>query len=154
MTEDSSDRLFERTTSNMLPYRATISKNTAACDPAYSDPFVPDEIIAVRDEPNQPYFIARLLSVAAAAITVHYLGCTVADTARAVFRPGWHLENSNDVVLSDNQPPNHVPYVGSIDFDALRILLVARNLEFTKANRLRRKSQRALDPVKSQLFIF
>ena len=91
MSEDSTGRSFERTTSNMLPYRATIAKATADFDPVYSDPFVPNEIVAVRDEPKQPFFIARLTSTTSTAITVHYHGCTSADIARAVFRPGWHL---------------------------------------------------------------
>ena len=115
---------------------------------------MPDEIVAVRDEPNQPFFIARLTSTTSTAITVHYHGCTSADIARAVFRPGWHLENSNEIVLSNDQPPNHVPYMGIIELDSLGNLLVARNLEFTKAARLRKKSQRAIAPVKEELFMF
>jgi hypothetical protein len=133
MSEDSTGRSFERTTSNMLPYRATIAKATANFDPVYSDQFVPDEIVAVRDEPKQPFFIARLTSTTSTAITVHYRGYTSADIARAVFRPGWHLKNSNGIVLSNDQPPNHAPYIGIIELDSLGNLLVARNLEFTKA---------------------
>jgi hypothetical protein len=76
------------------------------------------------------------------------------DLERAVFRPSWHLPNTNDIVLSNQQPQNTIPYVGVLDFDALRQLLVARNLEFTQARRLRRKSQRILLPVHDELFVY
>jgi hypothetical protein len=154
MSEDSTGRSFERTSSNVLPHRATIAKATADFDPVYSDPFVPDEIVAARDEPKQPFFIARSTPTTSTANAVHYHGCTSADVARAAFRPGWHLENSNDIALSNDQPPNHVPRVGTIELDSLGNLLVARNLEFKKAARLRKKSQRAIAPVKEELFTF
>ena len=50
--------------------------------------------------------------------------------------------------------PNQVPYTGRIELDSLRELLVARNLAFTAASRLRRKSQLAIAPHIADLFIF
>jgi len=154
MIQDSNGRLFERVLTNILPYRATSVWNAPAFDPATNDPFVPDEVIAVRDSPGTPFYLARISSISAADITVHYYGCKNRDLERAVFRPSWHLPNTNDIVLSNQQPQNTIPYVGVLDFDALRQLLVARNLEFTQARRLRRKSQRILSPVHDELFVY
>ena len=154
MTEDSSGRLFERVLTNILPYRATTARAQAAFDPASHDPFVPDEVIAVRDSPGTPYYLARITTISAQSITVQYYGCRNRDLNRAVFRPAWHLPNDNTIALSVTQPTGTVPYTGVLEFDSLRQLLVARNLEFTAASRLRRKSQRLLAPTHDELFVF
>ena len=154
MTEDSTSRKFERAVTNILPYRAVSTRSGPIFDPAHSDPFVPNELIAVRDEPDSPCYVALVTAIAADHITVHYHGCTSADLARAIFRPGWHLPNDNVIQLSDLAPPNLIPYTGVLQFNALRDLLVARNLELTQSNRLRRKSQRALNDSPAELFIF
>ena len=59
MTEDATGtgRKFERVLTNILPYRASIAKTQAVYDPATSDPFVPAEIIAVRDAPGTPCYV-------------------------------------------------------------------------------------------------
>jgi hypothetical protein len=46
--------------------------------------------------------------------------------------------------------------MGELKFDSLRDLLMvmARNLEFTAARRLRKRSQRAIAFVRADLFIF
>ena len=108
----------------------------------------------MRDEPGQPFYIAAVTAISAVSITVHYLGCTQVDISKAVFRMCWHLPNSNSVVLSVNQPNGHVPCSGTLEFDALRNLLVARSLEFTAAMRLRSRSRRAIAPMHEELFIF
>ena len=115
---------------------------------------MPDEVVAVRDSPGTPYYLAKVVSIAATSISVHYFGCTQRDIARSVFRPAWHLPQSDDITLSASQPPHTLPYTGILQFDSLRQLLVARNLEFTSANRLRRKSQRLLAPIHDELFVF
>jgi hypothetical protein len=56
--------------------------------------------------------------------------------------------------LSKTQPPGTIPYAGTIAFDSLSQLLVARNLEFTSSFRLRRKSQKLIFPMHEKLFIF
>ena len=71
-----------------------------------------------------------------------------------MFRPAWHLPGSNDIRLANNQPPNHVPYAGTLTLDSLRELLVARNLEYTAASRLRKKSQQVIAPKHDELFVF
>ena len=154
MTEDSTSRNFERAITNILPYRATSARSGPLFDPAHSDPFVHNELIAVRDEPDSPCYVAVVTAIAADHISVQYYGCTTADLARAIFRPGWHLPNDNAIQLADQAPPNLIAYTGTLQFNALRDLLVARNLELTQSKRLRKKSQRALNDSPADLFIF
>ncbi len=45
-----------------------------------------------------------------------------------------------------------IDYHGELDLKDLHTVLVARKLEFTKANKLRFRSLRALAPVHDQLF--
>jgi len=125
-------------------------------DPATSDPFVPAEIIAVRDAPGTPYYLAAVTVIGAISITVQYYGCRQRDISKAIFRPAWHLPGMDAITLAsrDRQPPNTIACSGVLEFDALRELLVARNLEFTQANRLRKMSQRVLAPTHDELFVF
>ena len=154
MTDDPTSRNFERAVANILPCRATSARSGPLFDPAHSDPFVHDELIAVRDEPDSPCYVAVVTAIAADHISVQYYGCTTADLARAIFRPGWHLPNDNAIQLADQAPPNLIAYTGTLQFNALRDLLVARNLELTQSKRLRKKSQRALNDSPADLFIF
>ena len=161
MTEDASSRRFERAATNILPYRATSSSTPSTFDPFYSDPFTVNEMIAVRDEPGSMYFVAKTIGISDKDITVHYFGSTTRDTAKAIFRPCFHLpathplfDESGDITLATTQPTDQVPYTGILELDSLRDLIVARNLVFTAAHRLRRKSQKVLHPVHEELFIF
>ena len=154
MTEDFSDREFERVVSNILPYRATSARSSVVFEPVYSDPFVVSEIIAVRDEPGSQFYLAKIMNVTDVGISVHYFGCTSHDISKAIFRPTWHVPGSDEMKLSTTQLNGTIPYIGTILNDALTNLLVARNLEFTSANRLRRKSQRVIFPVHDELFVY
>ena len=159
-TEISTGRSFERAITNILPYRATSARSPAVFDPAHAEPFVVSEIIAVRDEPDSPVYLAKVTSISANSVHVHYHGSHNADLARAVFYPCWHPPDSNYVILAGGPslyppiPAGHVPYTGELQFNSLRDLLMARNLEFTAAHRLRRKSQRALAAVSDDIFLF
>jgi hypothetical protein len=154
MTEDPTSRNFERAITNILPHRATPARSGPLFDPAHSDPFVLNEIIAVRDEPDSPCYVAVVTAIAADHISAKCCGCTTTDLSRATFRPGWHLPNDNAILLANHAPPNLVACAGTLQFNALRDLLVARNLKFTQSNRLRKKSQRALNDSPAGLFIF
>jgi transposase InsO family protein len=154
MIEDSTDREFERVVSNILPYRATSARSAVVHEPVYSDPFVISEIIAIRDEPGSQFFLAKVVNVTEAGISVHYFGCTSHDISKAVFRPAWHRSGSDEMKLSITQPNGTIPYIGTILNDSLSSLLIARNLEFTSANRLRRKSQHVIAPVHDELFVY
>ena len=125
-------------------------------DPATFDPFVPGEIIAVRDDPGTPHYLAAVTVISAISITAHYYGCRQRDLSKATFRPAHHLPNTDEIMLAHRhqQPVNTIAYSGILEFDALRELLVARNLEFTTAHRLRKKSQRVLAPTHDELFVF
>jgi hypothetical protein len=154
MTEESTNRRFERAVVNMLPYRASTAALPPTYDPFYSAPFQLNEMIAVRDEPNGPFYVAKAVAIAATTITVHYFGCTTQDIKRAKFLPGWHMPNSNDVVLAALSPDRHVPHSGILEIDSLDQLLVARGLLLTQSTLLRVISQRLLALQWNQLFIF
>ena len=154
MTEDATGRMFERALTNILPHRAVSAKGPAVYDPKYSDPISPHEFIAVRDSPGEPFYIATVKTINTKSIKVQYLGCTQVDLERAVFRPCWHLPNSNIIKLAVTQPNNHLACTGTLYLESLRNLLVGRNMEFTLGMRLRRKSQRIIAPMHDELFIF
>jgi hypothetical protein len=166
MTEDLTGRKFERVLTNVLPYRASSARAQAVYDPATSDPFIIGEIVAVRDAPATPYYLAEVIAISATSTTVHYFGCRQRDLARATFRPAWHLPNGNEISLASPTRPEkrngphrrtlrQLAYTGVLEFDALRqLLVVARNLEFTTAHKLRKKSQGGLAPTHDELFVF
>ena len=154
MTEQSSGRQFERVVSNILPYRATSSRSAAVYDPTCSDDFLVDEFVAIRDEPHTPFYLAKATDVTDIGVNVHYFGCTNPDISKATFRPAWHLPHSDQMILSTNVPRGTIEYTGAIEFDSLRNVLFARNLELTSGKRLRKKSQKLLHHIQDELFIF
>jgi len=118
-----------------------------------------DEFVAVRDEPDGPFYLAKTLRINATTTEVHHCGCSTTPNgafvlSRAKFLPCWHLPGSNDVVLALAAPNNTVAHTGSIDIDSLQQLLVARSLLFTSARKLRAKSRRVLEPKVDLLFLF
>jgi hypothetical protein len=154
MRELSTRRRFERAVVNILPYRASTAALPPTYDPFYSAPFLADEYIAVRDEPEGPFYLAKTVDILATTISVHYFGCTNPDISRAKFLPCWHLPNDDQIQRPAIQPPNHIPYTGTLEIDSLDVLLVARGLLLTTANKLRVKSQRLLAPKLNELFLF
>jgi hypothetical protein len=106
--------------------------------------------------PRATCYLAEVTVISDISITVHYYGFRQRDISKAIFRPAWHLPDMDEITLAsrDRQPANTIAYSGVLEFDALRELLVARNLEFTKANRLRKMSQRVLAPTHDELFVF
>ena len=101
-----------------------------------------------------PHCLTSVIQIAASNITVHYFGCTQRNIERATFRPTHHFTDDNRIVLSATQPAGSHLYTGTIEFDSLRDLLVARNLQFTNAKKLRKKSQRILAPTHDELFVY
>ncbi len=130
-----------------------------------SEPFVEEELIAVRDEPAGPIYVTRIMYVDPKEITVHYYGCTEIALANATFKPCWHTSMTTEILLSvevpesygarprDNPDP-HMEYSGILQLKDLHTVLVARKLELTKAHKLRFRSIRALAPVNDQIFRF
>jgi transposase InsO family protein len=154
MREISTRRRFERALVNILPCKATTAPKPPSFDPAYSDPLTVDEFVAVRDEPDGPFYIALVKSVTATAVAVHYYGPVNPELPKAKFLPCWHLPNNDLMRRQLLQPPNHIPYSGELEIASLDVLLVARGLLMTASNRLRVKSQRLITPMLDDLFLF
>ena len=79
--------------------------------------------------------------------------------AEAVFKPCWHEVGGHDIILDWKRPEDtalhqYLEYNGEIDLKDIHTVLVARNIEFTKAGRLRFRALRSLAPVHDQLFRF
>ena len=146
--DDVTRRRYERVISNLLPYRAQKAKANAnaAYNTQYSAPFTIGEFIAIRDEPTGPFYVAKVELIFEKTVTVHYYGCTGMMMDTAVFKPCWHMVAGDDIVLQwdcpdwdDDGRPNFVAYSGTLDLRDIHTVLVARNLEFTKAHKLRYK---------------
>ena len=164
VTDDTTNRTYERVASNMLAYNATLPKtnsNARQYNTTYSQPFANGEFIAVRDSPTGPFYVAEIQEVTARNIRVHYYGTTHMVLADAIFKPCWHAAGKEDIVLSWQVPDDGewmhlewIDYHGFIDLKDIHTVLVARNLDFTKTGKLRFRSLRTLAPFHDQLFRF
>ena len=154
MNEDSTGRRFERAVLNILPYRASKAPLPPSYDPFYSKPFAIGEIVAVRDEPDGPFYVAKTLAITETTIQVHYFGSENPDLSRAKFLPCWHMPNNDIIRRSISKPHQMIAYEGTLDIDSLQQLLVARELLLTSQSKLRAKSQRILAPFINELFLF
>jgi hypothetical protein len=92
---------------------------------AYSDPFSVDEILAVRDDPTGPYYVAKITAMNPRTLTVHYYGCREVLLSNAVFRPCWHRRGFDDITLSFDCPAHQIAYSGKLDVKDIRHVLVA-----------------------------
>ncbi len=149
-------REYERSIADLLAWRATAARlaRNAQYDAATSTPLLVGEFLAVRDEPNSWFYIAKITYVGADVIIVHYYGTKSEDLKRAKFYPCWHREVSEFIHLSPSKPPGTMKYSGTIDFDSLPTLLVARNITLTTLSTLTSKSRRLLMPIRDELFIY
>jgi hypothetical protein len=164
VVDDATKRRYERVVSNILPYKASQPKHNAAArsfNQIYSEPFQEEEFIAIRDTPTGPFYVTQVQDVTSNTIRVHYFGTTHMVLADAVFKPCWHEAGEEAIVLSWDVPEdsdwNHnryVDYHGIIDLKDIHTILIARQLEFTKAGKLRFRSLRVLAPFHDQLFRF
>jgi hypothetical protein len=161
--DDTTKRRYERVIANILPYKAARAKLNAEASfsQTYSAPFSVGEFIAIRDEPTGPYYVALVQKVTAKCIRVQYYGTTGIVLADAVFKPCWNDKNSDEILLQWDLPDRNdalqkhfVAYTGEIDLKDVHTVLVARQLEFTKAGKLRFRALRSLAPVHDQLFRF
>jgi hypothetical protein len=89
------------------------------------------------------------MTVRPESVNLHYYGCTEVVLAAAVFKPCWHEINGDAIILAKECPEPYNEHIKDI-----HIVLVARNLEFTKASKLGYQALRALAPVHDQLFRF
>ena len=150
------NREYERSVSNLLLWKAESRKKArnAQYVENTSTPFQVDEFIAVRDEPGSWFYLARVTTVTASEIIVHYYGTRSANLQLASFYPGWHLSTMNIIRLALDQPEHFIRYSGVLELNAMNNLLVARDLALTSTHRLTSKSRRLLMPVRDELFIF
>jgi hypothetical protein len=161
VTHDETQRTYERVISNMLPYRAKRAKANANAhyNEQYSDPLKEGEIIAIRDDPKGPIYLAEVMSLQPAHVSLHYYGTTGLILVTAIFKPCWHEVSSADIILDwdpfdDDLHLSLSPYSGDVNLNDIHTVLVARQLEFTKAGKLRFRSLRSLAPVHDQIFRF
>jgi hypothetical protein len=82
-------REYERSIANLLAWRATAARiaRNAQYDAAISTPLLVGEFLAIRDEPNSWFYIAKITYVGATSIIVHYYGTKSEDLQRAKFHP-------------------------------------------------------------------
>ena len=160
LTQLDTNRQYERTIINLLPWRAVSAKTprNAQFDPATSDPFTVNEFIAVRDEPKSWFFLAKITAISVSltepVLIVHYYGCKDGDLKTVKFLPCWHLATQQHIVLAPNKPAHHIRYTGMVDFASLSALLVARKLNLTTTSILTSKSRRLLMPIRDELFTY
>jgi hypothetical protein len=149
-------RWYERMVGNLLPWNATSARKnkSATFDPTASASFVPNEFVAIRDEPKSWFFLAKTIWVGETTFIVHYYGTKSTDLKKAKFYPCWHLQSQDNITLFALKPPNHIKYSGAIQLDAVAQLLVARNLKLTLQSILTSKSRRQLMPMRDELFIY
>lgn len=149
-------RLYERSISNLLPWRATTARTArhARFDAAISTPLLVGKFLAVRDQPNSWFYIAKVTYVGLAEIIVHYYGTKSDNLQRAKFHPCWHRQVSEFIQLSPTKPHGMMKYSGVLDFNALLTLLVARDIKLTTISTLTSKSRRLLMPIRDELFIY
>jgi hypothetical protein len=160
LTQLDNDRQFERAIINLLPWRAVTARQpkNAHFDLETSDPFTIGEFIAVRDEPQSWFFLAKITAVTISlnqpVLLVHYYGCKDGDLKKVKFLPSWHLATQQHITLAPNKPAHHIGYSGMVYYASLPALLVARKLNLTTTSILTSKSRRLLMPIRDKLFTY
>jgi transposase InsO family protein len=152
--EECSGRIFQRTIINMRPFRASKDPPPPHHDLLSHAALHPGTIIAVRDTPDSPFHLAKVLSADEIQLRLHYLGTTSPTLATAVFRLVW-IAPDGKTVLKDTCPARHHHAVtGEIDTADIPDLLVASHLTLTTTGRLSRKSARLLFHLRDQLHTY
>ena len=154
VNELSTNPRFERTAINLSRFRAVTIAEPPPYDPFAADPFEPNELVAVRDNPTSRFYLARTLATTNSSISVQYLGCRSANINTAVFRRCWSHAATATITLSHSHPASCSPWTGDLDIDDLDELLVARNLELTHTYRLTADSARQLAAVVDEQYVF
>ena len=152
--ELSTGRTFQRTLINMKPYRASTAAPPPTHDPFYDDPFVPGELLFVRDDPHSNFHLAKVLEIVNESMLVHYYGCKLHNMSTATFRPCWIHADTDTITMQNTRPRNQSAYTGRLDLDAMDSLLVARKLELTGADRLTKRSRVRVHSVRDELFVY
>ena len=153
MTEDCSDRVFQRTLVNIRPFRSTRDAPPPHHDRLSNEPLITGHLIAIRDEPDGRFRLATVVRVDEATVTIHYHGTTNPDLARATFRPAWNNPTDDTLALRPTQPRGHSPWLGVLDTEDLQEVIIASNLSLTSGLRLKKESATILFHLREQLFV-
>jgi hypothetical protein len=153
MTEDCSDRVFQRTLINIRPYRATKDAPPPHHDPFSNEPLAIGHLIALTDDPEGRFRLAKVMRVDEATATIHYFGTTNPDLVRATFRPVWTRASDNSVALRPTRPQGYSPWLGELDIDDLHEAIIASNLSLTSGLRLKKDSVKLLFHLRERLLV-
>jgi len=153
MTEDCSDRVFQRTLSNIRPYRATRDAPPPHHDPFSNEPLAIGHLIALTDDPGGRFRLAKVMRVDEASATIHYFGTQNPDLARATFRPVWTRASDDSIALRPTRPQGYSPWLGVLDIDDLHEAIIASNLGLTSGLRLKRDSVKPLFHLRERLVV-
>ena len=155
MTEDCSDRVFQRTLINMRPCRATRDAPPPHHDPFSNEPLAIGHLIALTDDPGGRFRLAKVMRVDEATATIRYYGTTNPDLARATFRPVWTRasDSDNSVALRPTRPQGCFPWLGVLDVGDLHEAIIASNLGLTSGLRLKRDSVKPLFHLRERLVV-
>jgi hypothetical protein len=154
MEEDGTGRTFQRTIVNIRPFRATKDPPPPHHDLLSSAQLVPGTIVAVRDNPQSKFHLAKVLATTENHLSLHYLGTTNSSLDAAVFRLMWTAPDQRTVLRDTCPARNHAAVTGEIDNEDINDLLVASHLTLTSTGRLSRKSARLLFHLRDQLHTY
>jgi hypothetical protein len=153
MTEDCSDRVFQRTLVNTRPCRATRDAPPPHHDLFSNEPLAIGHLIALTDEPEGRFRLAKVMRVDEATATIHYYGTTNPDLARATFRPVWTRASDDTIALRPTRPQGYSPWLGVLDVDDLHEAIIASNLGLTSGLRLKKDSVKPLFHLRERLLV-
>ena len=152
MSEDISNREFERTIVNIRPFRASRQPPAPHHDPLSQEPLTPGTLIAIRDSPESNFRIARVTTVARATIDMHFLGTTTRDIKTAKFKNVY--THNNRVHVTNRQPSrHHLPFTATVDTVNLPEVLLSNTIKLTAAGNLDRHSKRSLAHLQDEMFV-
>jgi hypothetical protein len=153
MTEDCSDRVFQRTLSNVRPHRATKDAPPPHHGPFSNEPLAIGHLIALTDDPEGRFRLVKVMRVDEATATIHCCGTTNPDLVRATFRPVWTRASDNPVALRPTRPQGHPPWLGELDVDDLHEAIIASNLGLTSGLKLKKDSAKLLFHLRERLLV-
>ena len=157
MSEECSNRIFQRTIVNIRPYRATRAPPPPHHDMLSASPLDPGTLVAIRrtNDPTSPFDLARVTTTTETHVNLAYLGTTNSNLRKAVFKLVWIDPVDNKTVLTDNRPARrHQPVTGDITTTDIPDLLVATHLVLTTAGRLTAASYHILHHLGDQLSVY
>jgi hypothetical protein len=153
MTEGCSDRVFQRTLINTRPHRATKDAPPPHHDPFSNEPLAIGHLIALTDDPEGRFRLAKVMRVDEATATIHCHGATNPDLVRATFRPAWTRASDDTIALRPTRPQGCSPWLGVVDVDDLHEAIIAPNLGLASGLRLKKDGAKLLFHLRERLLV-